>query len=88
MEKALDHSPILIAMLRCAKCDNAVERFDYLAGDPASTDVAYRVSCHGEQETVALKQADWERRFFSKLPLTFFAGSDPPAGGEREGRGT
>ena len=87
MGKAFDDA-ILIYMLRCAKCDNAVELFEYLAGDPASTDASYRVTCHGEQESVTLKRADWERMFFRKLPLTFFAGSDPPAGGEREGRGT
>ncbi len=73
--------------LRCAECDKPVDSFLYEHPDYDRNIVRWRVRCHGQEEVGAITRAEAENILWMHS-LDFFAGSDPPAGGEREGRGT
>ncbi len=73
--------------IRCAECNKPVDSFLYEHPDFDRNSIRWRVRCHGKEEVGAVTRAEAEQiRWVHSLD--FFAGSDPPAGGEREGRGT
>ncbi len=76
-----------VIFIRCAACDKPVDSFLYEHPDYDRNIIRYRVRCHGQEEVGAVTRSEMDQiRWIHNLD--FFAGSDPPAGGEREGRGT